>query len=333
MENIKRVDVSICIVNWNTKDLLFECIKSIKKKTAGVTYEIIVVDNSDDGSAAMVRQEFPECKMIESENVGFAKGNNKAVKEATGNYILYLNPDTKLVTNAIYGMFNFLEQNKTVGAAGCKLMNPDGTIQYPCAATFPTPFNQMSYLFYLNRFFPKSKLFASCELDYWDHDSSEEVDCLSGACIMVRKAIIDKLGGFDEATFMYSEDLDLCYRILKEGWKNFYLSTEEIIHDCGSSTRKVRNKNFATLLQKQSDYYFISKHRGVLKAKQFKLIIGIGSLIRVIVLVLLAPIRMFKAINKKDVLSAEISKYGNIFLWSIGLRKINTLTDKKQHTS
>jgi GT2 family glycosyltransferase len=327
------LDVSICIVNWNTKDLLFECIKSIKEKTAGVTYEIIVVDNgSNDGSVAMIKLEFPECKIIESENVGFAKGNNKAVKEASGNYILYLNPDTKLITNAVYGMFIFLDQNKTFGAVGSKLINPNGTIQYTCACTFPTPFNQMCYMFGLNRIFPTSKMFSTSELDYWDHKNSMAVDCLSGACIMVRKTIIDKLRGFDETTFMYSEDLDLCFRVIQNGWKIYYLSTEEIIHDNGSSTRKISNKNFPILLQKQSDYYFILKHFGILKAKHFKLIICIGSLFRLTVILLLAPIRMFRVANNKDILSTSISKYCNIFLWSICLRKINALADTKKHT-
>ena len=218
----------------------------------------------------MVRKEFPECKLIESENVGFAKGNNKAVKEAIGKYILYLNPDTELVTNALYGMYQFLEHNVSFGAAGCKLTHRNGIIQYECARTFPTIFNEIYHFFFLNRIFSKSKTFSSSELDYWDHQNSTSVDCLSGACMMVRKIIIDKLGGFDESTFMFSEDLDLCYRILKDDRKIYYLATEVIIHNQGSSTHK-KNKSFTIIMQKQSISYFITKHLHI-QNKRFNIV-------------------------------------------------------------
>ena len=315
------MDVSVCIVNWNTRELLYKCIKSIKEKTLGLTYEIIIVDNdSHDGSAEMVRKEFPDCKVTESENVGFARGNNKAAKEATGKYILYLNPDTELVTNALYGMFRFLEDNKDFGAVGCRLIYPNGVIQYTCACTFPTPFNQMCYLLGLNRIFPKSKVFSSSELDYWDHQTSGSVDCLSGACMMVRKSIIERLGGFDESTFMYSEDFDLCYRILKDGWKIYYLSEEVIIHNEGSSTNKKKNKNFAPLMMKESNFYFLSKHFGHAKPKQFRLVTCIGSLSRILSVMLLFPILMPVLNNKEKNFSEVLDKYTNIFLWSIGIR-------------
>lgn len=318
------MDVSICIVNWNTRELLSECLKSIHEKTSGLTYEIIVVDNdSKDGSAEMVKKEFPDCKIIESENIGFARGNNKAVKEAKGNYILYLNPDTQLVTNALYGMLRFLEDNNDFGAVGCKLINPNGSIQYTCASTFPTPFNVMCYLFFLNRIFPKSKMFSSDELDYWDHQNSTNIDCLSGACIMIRKDIVDRIGGFDENTFMYSEDIDLCFRILKHGWKIYYLSDEVIIHYQGSATKKKSNTNFSILMMKQANYYFFHKHYGRANARLFRLITAIGSLSRIFFAILLFPIITLKIIDRDIDFSIVLDKYLNTFLWSIGLRNID----------
>ena len=318
------MDVSICIVSWNTKDLLYDCIKSIKKKTNGINYEIIVVDNaSKDGSLEVVRQKFPECKLIASnKNLGFARGNNIAIKEAFGKYILYLNPDTTLVTSAINGMNNFLENNTTYGAVSCKLTDKSGNIQYTCAAAFPTPFNTLCSLLFLDRIFPKSKLFTSRELNYWNHEDSRNVECLSGACIMVRKEIVDELGGFDENIFMYSEDLDLCYRILKRGWQIFYLASEVIIHHEGASTKAKKNKNFAPLMQKASNYYFFHKNFGRMKAVQFRAAVCFGSLFRIILIFLSSPILVFK---KYSYLSDTFNKYFNILMWSIGLLKANQL--------
>lgn len=320
------MDVSVCIVSWNTKDLLYKCIKSIKEKTLGLVYEIIVVDNaSADGSGEMVLENFPDCKLIESKkNLGFAKGNNMAVKEASGKYILYLNPDTEVVTNAIGGIFSFLENNANYGAAGCKLTDPIGNIQYTCAAAFPTPLNTLSSLLLLDKAFPQSKLLSSRELNYWNHEDSRGVECLSGACMMVRKDVVESLGGFDEKIFMYSEDLDLCYRILSTGRYIYYLSTEVIIHNEGASTKVKSNKNFSSLMQKASNYYFFRKHFGIKKAEQFRLAVCLGSFSRLILIFVSFPLFVLvKEINPVD----AFIKYINIFLWSIGLRTTNHLVE------
>ena len=318
------MDVSICIVNWNTKDLIYKCIRSIKEKTTGVTYEIIVVDNnSQDSSTKMLKEQFPDCRVIESKvNLGFVKGNNRAVQEASGKYILYLNPDTELVTNAIYGMFNFLELNKTFGAVGCRLTNKDGSIQYTCASTFPTPLNELCFFLFLYRIFPNIKMFSSRELVYWDHKDSRSVDCLSGACMMVSKNIINKLGGFDEKIFMYSEDLDLCFRILKDGWKIYYLSTEAIIHYEGSSTQKKKNVNFSILLQRQSNYYFIFKNLGSRQAKYYRVVVFIGSLFRIFLGIVILLISIISLKKKYNYPHRILDKYLNSLLWSIGLRDV-----------
>lgn len=319
------MDVSVCIVSWNTKDLLYNCIKSIKEKTFGVNYEIIIVDNaSSDGSSEMVRVQFPECKLIESkDNLGFAKGNNVAVEEASGKYILYLNPDTEVVTNAIHGMFRFLETSKAYGAVGCKLTDVQGNIQFTCASAFPTPLSELSFLFLLNRFFPKSKYFSARELDYWDHMDSKDVDCLSGACIMAKRELIEKLGGFDGNIFMYSEDLDLCYRILKENQRIYYLSTETIIHNEGASSRKKNKLHFAALMQKQSNYYFIRKNYGEFRAQCFRVAIFTGSLLRVLITMSILLAVGCGLVKKDNNRRNILNKYTNILLWSIHMKKIS----------
>lgn len=322
MNSSIKIDVSICIVNWNAKNLLQRCLESIKDKTAGLAYEIIIVDNnSQDDSVRMVKFEYPECLIVESKiNLGFAKGNNRAVEEASGKYILYLNPDTELVSNAIYGLFCFLEKNADYGAVGCKLVDSDGHIQFTCARTFPTPLNQFTLLTMLNKLLPNSRTFSTVEMNYWDHMDSREIDCLSGACIMVRKHIIDSINGFDENYFMYAEDVDLCYRIKKQSWRIYYLAEYSIFHHEGGSSKQRSNRHFASVMQRTSNFYFINKHFGQIKAYEFRASVCVGSLVRLLALVVLVP---FYVIYKPDRISTEVfGKYLNLFLWSIGLREV-----------
>jgi GT2 family glycosyltransferase len=319
------MDVSICIVNWNVKRLLHRCLESIREKTSGVSYEIIVLDNnSQDSSVEMIRAEYPDCRLIASnENLGFIKGNNVAAKQARGRYILLLNPDTELMTNAVYGMYSFLEKNKGHGAVGCKLIYPGGDIQYTCASTFPTPLNELNQLLYLNRIFPRIPLFSGRELEYWDHRDSRDVDCLSGACIMLPRRLFDEIGGFDEAGFMYAEDLDLCCQILKKGRKIYYLSTETIIHAESASSSQVRKKNFAALLQRKQNEYFLKKNFGCLKAFNYRLAILIGSCCRIVAMTVLYLVSRAGCNHNHEQYARLISQYHDLFIWSLGLKEIH----------
>lgn len=323
--------VSICIVNWNTRDLLYGCLKSIKKKTRSVSYEIIVVDNhSNDHSVEMVKKHFPDCILIVSnENLGFVKANNLAVKHAKGNYILYLNPDTKLITNPIYKMAEYLENNNSYCAIGCKLILPNGKIQYICARTFPTPFNQFCFLSMLDRLFPKSKIVSSVEMRYWDHKDNREIECLSGANMMVRKDIVDQLKGFDSNIFMYTEDVDLCFRIKKIGWKIYYLGNESILHYAGSSSKKQKNKYFSTIMQKESNLYFQRKHFGKIKEKQYLFAVFTGALVRIVTIIFLAPLLLSKKAKNK-ISFHSILKYFAILKWSLSLDKTLAKKNVKQ---
>lgn len=322
MNSSKQIDVSICIVNWNAKNLLARCLESIKDKTTALAYEIIIVDNnSQDGSVRMVKLEHPECLLIESKkNLGFAKGNNRALEQASGKYILYLNPDTELISNAIYGMFDFLEKNTDFGAVGCKLVDSDGHIQFTCARAFPSPLNQFTLLTMLNKLLPTSRTFSTVEMNYWDHMDSREIDCLSGACIMARKDIIDSINGFDESYFMYAEDVDLCYRIKKQSWRIYYLSEYSIFHHEGGSSKQRSNRHFASVMQRTSNYYFINKHFGRIKAYEFRASVCVGSFIRLLALAILVPVYIIYKPGK--ISTGVFGKYSNLFLWSIGLREV-----------
>jgi GT2 family glycosyltransferase len=320
------MDVSVCIVNWNTKDMLANCINSLLDKTCGISYEIIIVDNnSADGSAEMIRHCFPQCKLVDSkQNLGFARGNNLGFREATGKYILFLNPDTILITNAVYGMFMFLEAHDDVGAVGSKLLNQDKTIQFTCARTYPTLLNQLSDLMMLNRLFPKSSLFSTIEMSYWDHNNSQYVDCLSGACLFVRKSLIEMLNGFDENIFMYAEEVDLCFRIKKAGWKLYYLANEEIYHLDGASSKKRSEKYFSVILQRQSNFYYFLKHFGIFQAQLYRTIFFLGSIFRMLI-VLLSIMHFQKDRIQGQRRSYIFLKYWNILLWSVGIKKITPI--------
>lgn len=315
------MDLSICIVNWNTKNLLRDCIKSIYQKTRGISFEIIIVDNaSRDGSVEMLKKEFPQCKVISSNcNLGFSKGNNVAIKQAKGTYILFLNPDTELKTQAIVGMMRFLEGNSEYGAVGCKLLNKDNSIQFACARKFPTPFTQFCFLTLLDRIFSRSKFFSTAEMRHWNHRNSRDIDCLSGACIMTRKTIVDQLSGFNENYFMYAEDIELCYRIRNNGWLIYYLSEEEIYHFSGASSNQVSDKSFSAIMQRESNYRFMKENYGKLKATEFKAAVLVGSLVRLMVITLLSAISPISKKYQKEIPNHSFKKYYSLFLWSINL--------------
>jgi GT2 family glycosyltransferase len=228
-----------------------------------------------------------------------------------------LNPDTELVTNAIYGMKKFLDAHLDYGAVGCRLVYADGRIQFVCARAFPTPFRQFCYLSLLEKIFPKAALFSSIEMRYWDHQNNSDIDCLSGACILARKEIVDELKGFDENLFMYAEDVDLCYRIKEAGWKIYYLYEDVILHYGGSSSKKTDRKYFSTLLQRESNYYFHQKHYGENRAKEYLFAVLIGSLFRIFVVLGATPVILCSERVRQKIPPDAIIKYSLLSKWAL----------------
>lgn len=314
------MDVSIVIVNWNVDELLEKCVESIKTKTRNVDYEIIVLDNASTvGHVEKIKDRHPDVILVMSDvNLGFAKGNNRAANIAKGKYILYLNPDTELVTNAIFGMYEFMERNLACGAIGCKLISQEGLIQYTCASTFPTLRTEFNELFCLYKIFPKSKALSTREMTYWNHENSRNVDCLSGACIMISAGLNSKLNGFDENLFMYSEDLDLCFRIRESGYKIQYLANERIIHHEGMSTRKMKQDNFETIKTRDANYYFVKKNYGWLQGQILRLVVLAGSIFRVGLIACMWLVSQLGLTNDKINLHDAFRKYSTQIAWSVG---------------
>jgi GT2 family glycosyltransferase len=280
--------VSICIVNWNTRDLLDACVASIAKHTT-LPHEVIVVDNaSADGSVAMLRERHPHVRAIASEeNLGFVLGNNLAGREARGEHLLLLNPDTALASDVVGGLVRVLESDPAIGIAGPKLLNADGTVQPTCAALLPTPWNEFTTMLFLHRVAPR--LFPDRELSAWDHMDDRDVESISGACMLMRRSLWESLGGFDEAVFMYAEDLDVCRRVAARGLRLRYVATESVFHYEGSASSQRKESFFSLLSQMSSNSWYFRKHFGEGTALAYRLAIFAGSSLRLAVGAVAAP--------------------------------------------
>ncbi len=254
------MDLSIIIVNYNVKEFLQNLLSSIEKASQNIKCEVIVVDNaSDDGSVELLKEKYPDVKKIFNPvNLGFSKANNLGMKLSTGKYILLLNPDTIVSEDTFETMINFFRANSDVGLAGCKILNPDGTLQLACRRSFPGPWTSFCKVTGLSTLFPKSKLFARYNLTYLDENQSYEVDAISGSFMMIRKDVYEKIGGLDETFFMYGEDLDWCYRVQKAGYKVYYVHSTRIIHYKGESTK--RSSFDETKVFYNAMHLFVKKH-------------------------------------------------------------------------
>jgi GT2 family glycosyltransferase len=272
--------LSIVIVNFNAEKLLKKCLGSVYTETKQIPFDVWVVDNnSTDASVPMMRQNFPQVNLIENkENVGFAKANNQAITKCTGDYILLLNPDTRILQNAIEKMVDFMDANPTVGICGCKVLNEDGTLQLACRRSIPTPGVAFFRLTGLSKLFPKSKIMAKYNLTYLDLDKPQGVDAVSGAFLMIRKKVVDGIGLLDERFFMYGEELDWCLRAKKAGWAVMYYPDAEIVHYKGECSKS--NSRKAAFEFYRSMYLFHKKHFAENYSPITNFIIYIGILLR-----------------------------------------------------
>lgn len=234
------MDLSIIIVNYKTPELTVAAIASVMGSDTRYTYEIIVIDNaSADQSVEQIRQQFPDVILLANEsNVGFAKANNQGFRLAQGRYVLLLNSDTVVQEDTLEVMLNFMEDSPHVGAAGCKVVLPDGRLDKACRRGFPTPSASFYYAFGISKLFPRQPRYNQYQLSYLDPDQDYPVDCLVGAFMMVRREVIEQVGGLDEDFFMYGEDIDWCYRIKQAGWQIYYYPHTRIIHYKGASSRR-----------------------------------------------------------------------------------------------
>lgn len=246
-------DLSIIIINWNTRDLLANCLDSIAQTGDDLAVEIIIVDNaSDDGSQAMVRQRYPHVRLIANrENTGFARANNQGLTVSRGRYSLLLNSDTIILPGSLTALVDTADIYTDAGIIGCKLLNSDGSLQESWAS-FPTFWSEI-----LGRNFRAGRLVDETRGLY-------EVDWVGGACLLARPAAIEAVGGLDESFFMYSEETDWCFRMRQQGWQVYYLAGAEIIHLGGGSASRTSATQLARLYE--SKIQFFAKHYGPWRA-------------------------------------------------------------------
>ena len=288
---MNHIDLSIVIVNWNVRDLLRRCLDSIYKAGAP-RLEVIVVDNaSSDDSVEMVRAGFPTAVLLSNaQNAGFPAGNNQGFAAARGRYVMTLNPDTEIVGDALAEMTAYLDVHHDVGALGPQLLNSDGSVQ-SSRRRFPTFATALFESTWLQGIAPR-RVLAAYFVDDRPADVTQEVDWVTGACIVVRRDALESVGGFDEAFFMYSEELDWCKRIKSAGWKIVYLPEAKVIHHVGKSSEQAvaaRHIHFQT-----SKVRYFRKHHGGF----------VASVLRVFVLAM--------------------------YLWQIGLESLKALIGHKR---
>lgn len=258
---VSGMNISIVVVNWNVKDYLRRCLTSIYKFTKDLEFEVFVVDNnSSDGSQVMVREDFPQVRLIVSpENLGFARGNNLALESCRGRYIIILNPDTELVDNGFKEMALFMEANPSVSVLAPRLIYPDGSLQRSCR-NLPTVLMDFWESLYLNEAFPRSNVFNRYLMGMWEHNCPREVDQPYGACLMIRDEVLKKIGFFDGRFFMYYDEVDLCYRIKMAGGRIYYLPRIEVIHHSNKSSNQDSLK--CECYKAKSRLLFFQKHYG-----------------------------------------------------------------------
>lgn len=289
--------LTIIIISWNTKELLAKCLDSIETHSPQQAYEIIVVDNgSHDGSPEMLTADYAHIKLIANkENVGFARANNQAIRMAQGEYVLLLNPDTEVREGALDVLIQFLDEHPRAGAAGARLFNPDGSLQHSCYPA-PTLFNEWLHLFHLDR--QRRGGMAS-----WNTNQPREVEALLGACLMIRHDIIDAIGFLDEGFFMYSEEIDYCYRLRQAGWLLYWVPQAQVIHYGGQSTAQIAAEMFVQLYQNKLRYF--RKHYGRASGWTYKFILMWAALLRLA----LSPLSWFESPGQRRQHKALAGRY------------------------
>lgn len=276
---VNNVDVSVLIVNWNTREVTCECLESVYDQTQGIAFEVILIDNaSSDGSADAIRCRYPEVKLIENkENLGFAAANNQGIKSAQGRYVLLLNPDTVIQEGAIDKTVAFMDKQSEAGVVGIRNYNADGSLARNCFQ-FASVQNLMITTLGLHSLFPKNRYFGRERLSWWDYQTIREVDVVAGCYMLVRREAIDQVGIMDEAYFMYGEEMDWCWRFKRAGWKTLYYPEARIIHYGGMSA--AQNPLGMHVEQRKSFLRFIEKRQGRIAKKTARLLMYFSGVIR-----------------------------------------------------
>lgn len=290
--------LSIIIVSWNAKEYLFKCLNSLIPEIVSYQSEIIIVDNaSTDGSPELVRDCFPNVKLICNErNLGFAKANNIGIRESTGEYVCLVNSDIMILRNCFDSMIGFMDKHPQIGMIGPKTLNPDGTLQ-PSCFSFPTFWNSLCRALALDSVFPKTEVFGRRLMTFWAHDSIRSVDALNGCFLMVRREALNQVGLLDEGFFVYGEDIDWCKRFRDAEWDVVFFPKAKAIHYGGASSSNAPIRFY--LEMHRADMQYWRKHHGQLGEIGFLLITWVHHIVRIVGM---GTIYLIRSSKRKQVL-------------------------------
>ena len=311
------MDLSILIVNWNSKDFLAEALDSVRATVQGIDYEVLVIDSgSFDGCAEMLVQSYPWVRFVQSaSNLGFAKANNEAFRLSRGDVVLFLNPDTKVLGNAIEELMRALASRPDAGLVGPKLLNGDGSVQETCIRAFPTLVNQLLDSDFLRRRFPNSALWGKRALGTLDA-LPKRVEALSGASLMVSRKVFEQVGMFSTDYFMYSEDMDLCLKAARQGFNAYYVPAAVVVHYGGASSAQSPTSSFSAVMRLESQWRFFRKMHSARYAAVYRMGMFVASLMRIAALAMALPLRLFKPERRGLIYS--LHKWTARLRWTVG---------------
>lgn len=305
--------VTVSIVSTDNLKQLIPCLESLPEED---WLEVLLVDNASSSPLEdKLRSRFPRLQVHRTDaRLGFTATHNHNFKKARGEYVFILNDDTVVRPECVERLVEFLDTHPDVGIAGCKLVGPDGQIQFACARARPTPLTYCFEQLGLDRLFPGSRMFSRYFMSYWDHSDSREVEVLSGAAMMARRSLLETCGGFDEGYFIYYEDVDLSLRSIQQGYRNYYLAEAEVLHYGGQTSGRIRPEMKAT--EFRSAVHFFKKSGSLGSGGYFlvKIVSGLGSALRAGGFGILSLVFPARVENRRKFID-----YMRLFAWHLGL--------------
>lgn len=309
--------LSIISVNWNSLTSLLDCIASIYEHAPDKPFEIVVVDNgSPEGGLELLEHRFPLVKLVKSDrNLGFASANNLGIQHSSGEYILLLNPDTKIVGSAIAILLESIAALPDAGIVGGTLLNGDLSVSTTSIQKFPTILNQFLTAEWLRVRYPALPLWNIAPL-YSRSTGPLKVDVIPGACMMVRRSVLDQAGLLTEDYFMYAEDIDLNYKIRKLGYASYYVAEAQIIHYGGRSSSRQQVSQWSTLMTCRAMLHYFRTNRGRFYASAYRASMGWAALIRLALLAVMLPF------GNRQGIGYSAGKWSTILRWAVGIEQI-----------
>lgn len=311
------MDLSIICVNWNSVPYLRECLASVYEHTHGLTFEVIVVDNaSPSRDVGTLREQFPEITIIESgENLGFSRANNLGFRNSCGRCVLFLNPDTRLITPAINTMIEHLLSLPDAGIVGAKLLNSDLSVQTESIQRFPSILNQLFDVEYLRLKWPGCPLWKIAPL-FVEPSGPTKVDVIPGACELLKREVFEAAGMYSEDYFMYAEDIDLNYKIAALGLSRYYVGKAVIIHHGGKSSTQHKVNHWATKMKFRAMVTLSRKWRGRVYSAAYRMAMAVAAAGRLVILTLVLP---FARSQRREKVRGASAKWRTVFKCAVGL--------------